>query len=200
MNRYLRLLFVSVVPTACSDDTPSDNPANLSDIPITEVPGNAASTPNATESATAARATTVSDDNPKPFVILFSGDGGWAPLVQQVSKHLADAGYPVVGISSQKYFWSEHDPAAMARDIERIIAHYSKKWNRKSFALAGFSFGADAVSFAVPQLHKNDLANLKALALLSPLRNADFEFHVSGWLHDGSKGNPIAPELAKLGK
>ena len=182
---------LALLPGGCGPGAPAALPADLSDLPITVVAADA--TPAATPAAPPA------GDAPLPFVILFSGDGGWAPLVDGISHRLAAAGVPVVGVSSQKYFWDEREPDVIARDIARIAARYSALWGRTRFALAGFSFGADAVPFAVPLLDAADRADLDALVLISPLRDADFEFHVSSWWNRGDTGVPIAPEMAKLG-
>jgi len=133
------------------------------------------------------------------FAVFVSGDGGWAGLDKQVAGALAQAGIPVVGVDSLRYFWSERTPAGFAADLERIAGHYSRQWQRPRLLLIGFSQGADVLPAAINRLSADTRATLAMTALLSVGTRADYEFHVSNWLGGGGdSGLPIAPEVRQL--
>ncbi len=132
------------------------------------------------------------------FAIFVSGDGGWAGLDKEVAAALAEAGVPVVGVDSLRYFWTARTPEGFARDLERIAAHYSQQWQRKRVVLVGFSQGADVLPAAINQLSPAVRDSVAMIGLMSVGRNADYEFHVSNWLGGGGGGRPIAPEIARL--
>jgi len=156
-------------------------PADLKGLPIVEVPvSGAAHGPGDT------------------FAIFVSGDGGWAGLDKQVAAKLADAGIPVVGVDSLRYFWSERTPQGFATDLDRIARFYAHRWQRPKVVLIGFSQGADVLPAAIAHLPNATRESLAMTALLSVGKLADYEFHVSNWLGANNDGLPIAPEIAKL--
>ncbi|MFC3656582.1 virulence factor family protein [Xanthomonas hyacinthi] len=165
-------------------------PVDLAGLPVVEVP--AAAVP------VAAGAAAAGNDHGQVFAIFVSGDGGWAGLDQQVAGALAEAGIPVVGVDSLRYFWSERTPQGFATDLDRIYRHYSRLWQRGRVLLIGFSQGADVLPAAYNQLPPPMRAQVQATALLSLGKTADYEFHVSNWISSGDDGLPIAPEVAKM--
>lgn len=132
------------------------------------------------------------------FAIFVSGDGGWAGLDKEVAAALANAGVPVVGLDSLRYFWTARTPQGFARDLERIAGHYGRQWQRERVVLIGFSQGADVLPAAINQLTPNVRGRVAMIGLMSVGRTADYEFHVSNWLGGGDDGLPIAPEIARL--
>ncbi|MFT4247579.1 MAG: AcvB/VirJ family lysyl-phosphatidylglycerol hydrolase [Pseudomonas sp.] len=155
-------------------------PADLEGLPIVEVPS-------------------AVDRQGDTFAIFVSGDGGWAGLDKQVAGALAQAGIPVVGVDSLRYFWDERTPQGFAADLDRIVRFYAQRWKRSRVVLIGFSQGADVLPAAINRLSPATLANVRMTALLSVGKFADYEFHVSNWISSGDDdGLPIAPELAKL--
>lgn len=132
------------------------------------------------------------------FAIFLSGDGGWADLDGGVSQALADAGIPVIGVSSLKYFWAARTPDGVAEDVGRIAEYYLLQWNKKRFILVGYSFGADVLPFAANRLGADVRPALAGLALLGSSHNASFEFHVADWLGSDDDGPATKPEVEKL--
>ncbi|WLA14261.1 virulence factor family protein [Xanthomonas translucens] len=159
-------------------------PVDLAGLPVVEVP--------------AAAAAGNDHDHDQVFAIFVSGDGGWAGLDQQVAGALAQAGIPVVGVDSLRYFWSERTPQGFATDLDRIYRHYSHLWQRGRVVLVGFSQGADVLPAAYNQLPPTMRAQVQTTALLSLGKTADYEFHVSNWISSGDDGLPIAPDVAKM--
>lgn len=132
------------------------------------------------------------------FAIFVSGDGGWAGLDKEVAGRLSEAGIPVVGMDSLRYFWSERTPAGFAADLDRIATHYARQWQRPNLVLIGFSQGADVLPAAINQLPSGTAQRLRMTALLSVGERADYEFHVSNWISSSDDGLPIAPEMRRL--
>jgi type IV secretory pathway VirJ component len=158
-------------------------PADLAGLPVVEVP---------------AAAGAAAPGDGAVFAIFVSGDGGWAGLDQEVAGALAQAGIPVVGVDSLRYFWSERTPQGFATDLDRIYRHYSRLWQRDRVVLIGFSQGADVLPAAYNQLPAATRAQVQTTALLSLGKTADYEFHVSNWISSDDDGLPIAPEVAKM--
>ena len=172
--------YLSVAGSDSSLATAADSlPAPLRDLPLTEVVDPKAPTGDA-------------------FAIMYSGDGGWADLDAGVARRLAAAGVPTVGVSSLKYFWRARDPDGMAKDFRRIADHYAAAWKRSRVMLVGYSLGADVAPFIASRATSGPGASLAALGLLSPGREASFQFHLTDWLKAADDGAPIAPEIGRI--
>ncbi len=132
------------------------------------------------------------------LAIFVSGDGGWAGFDKQVAGRLAQAGLPVVGVDSLRYFWSARTPQGFADDLVRIADYYRQHWNRRRVVLVGFSQGADVLPAAYNHLPEAAKQDIPLLALMSFGEKASYEFHVGNWLGKVDDGLPIAPEVAKI--
>jgi len=139
----------------------------VEDLPLIEVP--------ATGESSAGQAAT-------RFVLLLSGDGGWAGLDQDVAAQFSGAGVPVVGLDSLRYFWNLRTPEQATRDIGRTIQHYLSTWHRTRVDLVGYSFGADVLPAIYNRLPQSVRANVDSVTLISPSSSATFEIHVADWL------------------
>ena len=82
---------------------------------------------------------------PDAFVVLYSGDGGWAQADCNFSRLFAQRGQPVLGVNSVRYFASRRSPAAAGADLSRWIETYSARWGRPKVILMGYSFGASTL-------------------------------------------------------
>ena len=156
---------------------PPPPPAQLADLPLIEhpVPGAGAR-----------------------FVVLLSGDGGWASIDKGLAAAIVAQGVPVVGLDSLRYFWSARTPEGLAADLDRVIRHYAARWRRPEVILIGYSQGADVLPFALNRLPAATRASVRLTALLGLGEKASFEFHLANWI--GPSGDrPIAPEARKLG-
>lgn len=118
-----------------------------------------------------------------PLAFFISGDGGWTSFDQSVCDKLAEKGIPVVGLDAQKYFWNKRVPKDVANDIAPAIFHYLKLWNKQSFVLIGYSFGACVAPFIASNFTEQGKALLKGIYCLSPDVTGDFEIHFSDMLH-----------------
>lgn len=132
------------------------------------------------------------------LAIMLSGDGGWAGLDKEVAAALAQAGIPVAGLDSLRYFWSKRTPESLAADLDRIVRYYSANWHRRRVLLIGYSQGADVLPFAVGRLPTRTRQTIALTALLGLGERAHFEFHFSNWVKQDKGGLPIAPEIATL--
>ncbi|WP_247749312.1 MULTISPECIES: virulence factor [unclassified Rhizobium] len=107
---------------------------------------------------------------------------------------MRNAGIPVVGLDSLKYFWSGRTAQRTARDLGLIIDYYTKYLNVKHVVLVGYSFGADVMPASYNRLRPAQKAKVKAISLLSLSHKVDYVITLRGWLGfktDGKGGNPV---------
>jgi len=174
------------VVTAALDKLGEDQSASgITDLPLVEIPAEAAKG--------------ASSPGGDTLAIFWSGDGGWRDIDRQIGQELARSGTPVVGVDSLRYFWREQRPDAIARDLDRMIAHYTAKWGRQKVLLIGYSFGADILPFTINQLPERSRSHIRLVSLLGFAKKADFEVGISGWLGvDSSDAEDTLAEIAKL--
>ena len=133
------------------------------------------------------------------FAIVISGDGGWAGIDREIGAALAKNGVPVAGLNSLQYFWTARTPEGTSADLARILKHYMAEWGREKVILIGYSFGAEVLPFLLTRLPPDLASKVNEIVLLTPGRNADFEFHITSWLNvSGSNSLPVLPEIEKL--
>jgi type IV secretory pathway VirJ component len=132
-----------------------------------------------------------------PLAFFISGDGGWTSWDQSVSEKMAEKGMPVVGLDAQKYFWNEKQPKQTADDITIAIKHYMQLWNRTSFVLLGYSFGACVAPFVASNFSEELQESLKGVYCFSPDVTGDFEIHISDMLHLSTKDKYNVPAQLK---
>ncbi len=159
-------------------EAPPPRPPDIEDLPVVEV-----------------HASGASDE----LALLFTGDGGWAGLDQELAARLAESGIPTVGLNSLKYFWSERTPQGTADDVARLLRHYFAAWNKQRVLLIGYSFGADVLPFVVNRLPPHLRARVASVNLLGIDSNASFEIHIAEWMTSDGGGPPTRPELTRLG-
>lgn len=132
------------------------------------------------------------------LAVLLTGDGGWAEIDKGIASALAADGVPVIGWSSLEYYWTPRTPEAAARDLDALIRHYLAAKKKERVVLVGFSFGADVLPFLASRLSSETRSRLAGLALVGLSKEAQFEFHVSGWL--GGGGDPAYPTVTEVAK
>ncbi|HEY3887417.1 MAG TPA: AcvB/VirJ family lysyl-phosphatidylglycerol hydrolase [Caulobacteraceae bacterium] len=134
------------------------------------------------------------------FVVLYSGDSGWAATARGFSAELAAAGQPVVGIDALRYFMRRRSPQVAAADLTAVIEHYAAAWSRPRVILVGYSFGADSLPLIVEQLPPEERARVRLMVLISPADRADMLFDGLSWIDLTLPGaRPLAPALLTLG-
>jgi type IV secretory pathway VirJ component len=113
-------------------------------------------------------------------------------------KTFAQSGYPVVGLNARTYFWQRKTPEQTAADVQALIDHYGKEWNRTKVILIGYSFGADVMPFVYNRLTTATQSNVVHQVLLSPSATTDFEVHVSEMLgYRRNNGKSVLDEINK---
>ena len=141
----------------------------------------------------------VSGNNGLPMVFFISGDGGWIKTDKGISKLLNEHGMPVVGLDALKYFWKEKTPDESANEFSEIIENYMQLWNRNSFILVGYSFGASVVPFIATRFNDQLMASLKGVYCFSPEEKGDFKIRLSDFLYRKYGGKyKVLPELKKI--
>lgn len=139
--------------------------------------------------------------NTSQFVILFTGDGGWKPLVNEMADFYSHKGIPVVGLDVQKYFWDKRSPREIGQTLKDLIDHYKNSWNKSELILIGYSMGAEVLPFAVNQLNSASDQNLiKNIVLIAPNKNVQFEITLMSYISTPTEGEPLLPEVKKLSR
>jgi type IV secretory pathway VirJ component len=167
----------------------SGSAVSVDDLDLVEVPATGTARVKVPATGTAGR---------DELAVILSGDGGWAHIDKTIAADLAAAGVPVVGWSSLEYYWTPRTPDQAARDLARIIDHYTAAWKKDKVLLVGYSFGADTLPFLVNRLPAPVRARVRKVALLSPSTTADFEFHVTSWVGAGGSSHATAPEIHRM--
>ncbi len=134
------------------------------------------------------------------LAIVISGDGGWRDLDKTIGEQLQKDGVSVVGWDALRYFWSEKTPEQVSRDLSRVLRVYGARWHADSFALIGYSFGADVMPFAYNRLPAELRDKVTIVSLLGFANAADFQIRVTGWLGmpPSTKALPAKPAVERL--
>ena len=112
---------------------------------------------------------------------------------------MAKRGVAVVGFDTLRYFWKRKEPHEAARDLARVIAHYSDHWQRGRVMLIGYSFGADILPYLWSALDDGSRAKVADIALVGLADNASFEITVGGWVGiEPADTVPTIPEIRKI--
>ena len=163
--------------TRAPQSAPPTPPQGLDDLPVLELP--ASGTQN------------------DSFVVLLTGDGGYAGMDQKITAAFNAKGQPVAVLNALKYFWKARTPQEVANDVDRIMRYYSATWRKRRVILVGYSQGADVMPFVINRLPEASRAMIASAAAIAISDSALFEFHIANWLTD-PKGVPTLPELNRL--
>jgi type IV secretory pathway VirJ component len=136
----------------------------------------------------------------KPLVVYLTGDGGMNSFSKSLAENLSSQGYAVVALDTRKYFWNKKTPAQFGDAAEAFIQKYLSAWNKTSFILVGYSFGADVGAFVPPQLPANLSGKLKSVVLLSPGFSTGFVTKLTNMLGMGGSDSDqykVLPQILK---
>ena len=145
---------------------------------------------------------TIQKNENRPLVFYLSGDGGWNKFSQNLTQELSDNGYAIVALDTKKYFWDQKSPVQFAADAEAIIEHYLKTWNKSSFAILGYSFGADVGAILPGNFSAGTNEKLKSMVFLSPGFSTGFVTKISNMLGFGGTNKDkykVYPKLQESG-
>ena len=134
------------------------------------------------------------------MAVIYSGDGGWRDLDEEVGGALQKQGIPVIGVDALRYFWKEKQPQEVASDLGRIIDTYRKQWKVRNVVLIGYSFGADIIPATFNLLPERAKSHVVQLTLMGLSTEVDFEISVQGWLGVAGegKGGKTVDDIAKI--
>lgn len=139
------------------------------------------------------------EDEHMPMAFFISGDGGWTSFDNAICDKLSEKCMPVIGLDAQKYFWNEIEPEKATDDITMAVEHYMQQWNKTSFVLIGYSFGACVIPFIANNFPDSLKDALKGVYCFSPSETGDFEIHVSDMLSLKTDDQyDVADELQKI--
>lgn len=133
------------------------------------------------------------------LAVFYSGDGGWAGIDQGISQSLVQAGIPVIGYDSLRYFWTARTPQSAATDLAAVLRHYMTTWAKSRILLTGYSFGADALPIIVQHLPADLRSKVRLVALVGLDKDGELEVRPGDWLNlTGASAYQVAPALAAL--
>ncbi|MDS7597946.1 virulence factor family protein [Agrobacterium tumefaciens] len=134
------------------------------------------------------------------MAVIYSGDGGWRDLDEEVGGALQKQGVPVIGVDALRYFWKERTAQETANDLGRIIDTYRKEWKVRNVVLIGYSFGADILPATYNQLPDRDKSHVVQLTLMGLSDQVDFVISVGGWLGMAGegKGGKTVDDIARI--
>ncbi len=137
--------------------------------------------------------------NIRGLAVFISGDGGWRDIDKQIAEYLSERGIAIVGIDSLRYFWRRKEPAQIAADMSRVVAHYTKLWQARNVSLVGYSLGANVIPFIWDKLDKTTQNAVQVMVLLGLEPSTEFEVTVQGWLGvTSSKEQEVRPYLSGI--
>lgn len=116
------------------------------------------------------------------LAVIYSGDGGWAPLDRTLAASLAQHGVPVIGYDSLHYFASARTPDGAAGDLATALRRELSDWHREKIALIGYSFGADALPAIIPELPADLRARVQLVVLVGLGQKGELKWQPSSWL------------------
>lgn len=139
-------------------------------------------------------------DRPQGLIVFWTGDAGFLGLPTGLARAWAARGHRVVLIDSLRYFTQQRSPAEQADDIAMIVTRHGQGL---PVVLGGYSFGANTLVSAYPDLAPALRERVVAIVLVSLTATIDFEgAHVSlarSWLGLKGKGSrQVADAIAKL--
>ena len=179
MFRILLLCFITLIFNLNS--LKAQEPVSLPDLPVE---------------------TSLSHGTHDELIIYVTGDGGWNSFNGQIVHQMEQLGYGVVALNSRKYFWSGKSPEIFAKDIEQLTNYYLKVWKKSGVFIAGYSFGADVVSFLPNRLSADLQKKIKQIALISPSASTDFVIRLSDLVGETENINlryKVKPEIDQIG-
>ena len=132
--------------------------------------------------------------------ILISGDGGWARLDKELSRHLAQQGIPTLGLNSLRYFWSSRSQEEIRLALQSMLEKAADQWPGRDFLLIGFSRGANVLPFMLEGLPEDLSRRIERVALLSPGHATRFEFRLRDWWTNRPPPDaiPLLPALKEI--
>lgn len=113
----------------------------------------------------------------KPLVIFFTGDSGRSHFDEKLTDSLCAENIPLMCINSYKFFHKRKTPQQTLDSILPYIASNLKKYNRRKFIFAGYSFGSEVVPFLYNLMSDDWKNRVEFMVLLSPSYTSDFKIH-----------------------
>ena len=132
--------------------------------------------------------------------LMITGDGGWVDANRDLAGALASRGVSVVALDARAYLRAKRSPDVAARDVDRVLRHYTTWWARPRVLLVGYSRGADMIPFVANRLPPDSKARVGLVALVGLEPRVSFQFHSTDLVlnHTRPTDLPVLPELERL--
>jgi type IV secretory pathway VirJ component len=112
-----------------------------------------------------------------PLVVFFTGDSGRSAFDEKLTDSLCAAKIPLMSINSYRFFRKRKTPEQTLDSILPYIDLNLKKYQRRKFIFAGYSFGSEVVPFLYNLMSDEWKEKVEFIVLISPSNNSDFEIH-----------------------
>ena len=111
---------------------------------------------------------------PRAVVLFGTGDGGWSPFEEAISRTLQKSGYEAVGIDFYHYAKADYDLATLQSDMNQVAQTIRKRYgsNPPPVILGGYSMGAAQAIAAAGGPHPPQ--GLVGLLVVDPLRRGRY--------------------------
>lgn len=113
----------------------------------------------------------------KPLVIFFTGDSGRSSFGEKLTDSLCADNIPMICINSYKFFRKRKTPVQTLDTILPYIELNLKKYDRRKFIFAGYSFGSEVVPFLYNLMSDEWKEKVEFIVLVSPSYSSDFKIH-----------------------
>jgi len=136
----------------------------------------------------------------KPLVIFFTGDSGRSSFGEKLTDSLCAEDIPLMCINSYRFFRNRKTPQQTLDSILPYIDLNLKRYNRRKFIFAGYSFGSEVVPFLYNLMSDEWKERVEFMVLISPSYNSDFEIHFLDQIGFNNKRWPydVLHEIMKI--
>jgi type IV secretory pathway VirJ component len=137
----------------------------------------------------------------RPLVIFFTGDSGRSFFDKKLTDSLCANDIPLMCINSYRFFRKRKTPQQTLDSILPYIDMNLRKYNRRKFIFAGYSFGSEVVPFLYNLMTDEWKNKVEFIVLLSPSYDSDFKIHLSDQLGLNLRRWPynVLNEIMKIG-
>lgn len=123
--------------------------------------------------------TEVPSDSGNTLALVWSGDGGWRELTDDLTKEWSRRGIASLGVNSRQWLTSKtRTPDSLVAYSTELIREYMARWHRSRILLVGYSRGAGFMAILATTLPPDLREKTAGVVLLGLDHSASFEFHL----------------------
>lgn len=113
------------------------------------------------------------------LALVWSGDGGWRELTDDITKEWSQRGIASLGVNSRMWLTSKsRTPDSLVTFSTKLLREYMARWHRNRLLLVGYSRGAGFMAILANTLPPDLREKTVGVVLLGLDHSASFEFHL----------------------